>query len=64
MPFVFRAPVIYCKSCQQAIGDVRFKCLDCWDFFLCPTCESQDKIVAAHHGGTHVFAKLRKDQNI
>lgn len=48
---------VQCDSCsQKPILGVRFKCLSCDNFDLCPTCE--EKGVHSHH----VFAKMRSPQ--
>ena len=48
---------VQCDSCsKKPIVGVRFKCLSCDNFDLCPTCE--EKGVHAHH----VFAKIRSPQ--
>lgn len=48
---------VVCDSCsKKPIVGVRFKCLSCENFDLCPTCE--EKGVHAHH----IFAKIRSPQ--
>jgi hypothetical protein len=52
---------VWCDNCKKTpIEGVRYKCANCVDYDLCPTCEVGADLI---HDPTHVFIKVRKPIN-
>lgn len=51
---------VACAVCQHPIVGVRYRCLSCRDFDMCPGCEAKGPGLHGHDP-SHAFAKLRRD---
>ena len=47
--------VVHCDECHCIIKSTIYKCIDCFDYDLCPKCHSCKAINKNHHGGEHTF---------
>ena len=56
-------PGVTCDNCQQNIsGTVRYKCLQCPNFDLCPDCEEKTAVRDGKiHPSNHLFLKMRAE---